>query len=455
MAKKLKTTVGLGGVGVSQSNAGPADINTNVRAGVGLTGPTAGVSASRGDVGVSVGAGLTGVTPSVQIGRGAAARTGGQLGNLAGSPFGAPGTVIGSTVGSTIGSVVDSVTGSRYRKEHTARQGVLDSYGELGLFGADGQLVNPDGSVFNLSDSGGSNKHSWKDQTRRVKDGGGDELFQFETDYTNDMDYFASMGGITLSRILAGNTNKAVDQAGSALGNATLGSVGYGADFTQQNFNTVAKNQRAAFAKAGIQSKDDFLALANKAFSEGRIKDTDYVAAQQVAKTVFDEDFSTATALMAGRWKGLDTAAKTPSGSHQDERHNSHHMAPYITAEEATLAATPIGGWPQVKDQSSRSVWPAAIAGVMGGIGVYNRYQQRASKQPNQDGQSLFGQALSGAIRLGENIFGGGSDTPEMSFPDMDTADTGFYETPIDGWDGDAPITTDTSSDTSWLDGLF
>lgn len=131
----------------------------------------------------------------------------------------------------------------------------------------------------------------------------------WDVDYTNDMDYAASMGGIALSRLLNGGTGKAIDQMGGQLTNAVLGSVGNGKEMSKGNFDTVMGNLRGVYSQAGIKSKSDMYALANQAYAEKRIDDFQLIQMHQAANMMYDRNgYDTAQKLMDGRWRGLEVA---------------------------------------------------------------------------------------------------------------------------------------------------
>lgn len=303
---------------------------------------TGGASIQTGEVKYSVsGNPATGtVAPTVQIGEGQGASLGAQGGGAVGSIFGPVGSGVGSAVGSAIGNQIDNLTGgnSQAQKETKDRKSV---YGNLNHLWDGGKFTFPDGSTFDYNSDG---EHAWKNPSKRVN-GVDRNLFSYETDYTNDLDYLSGMAGITLSRLLNGGSNKAIDQAGNLLGNSFLGKTGYGADFNQDNFNSVMTNARSHFGKAGIQNKEEMLGLINKAYADKRINDTDHVAMQQAAALVFDNDFGKAAHLVSGRWQGLGTAGKTPTGSSSEgSRQNrpGRIYSPVISPEEAMLSVQPL-----------------------------------------------------------------------------------------------------------------
>lgn len=341
---------------------------------IGLGGPRAGVDAStevggNSQASVSVGvnplSGGVGVTPRLRIGDSPNAQLGSSIGGTAGaavgSTFGPAGAMVGSAMGSAAGSIAaskprialaaaDPITGgalaladkigisNRGDKGSDKRAALFSAFRDAGLIGADYESTQPDGTTFKLDDN---TTHSWKNPGQRVDNLGERDLYGYEIDYTNDMDYVSGMAGITLSRMLSGGTGKNIDQAGNSLGNAFLGSVGFGNELTQKNFNTVMSNARAQYAKVGVKSKEDALTLANQMYAESRLNDFDYGVAQQTASLVFDQDFGLAQQLMGGRWNGVKTAGKTPDASERKEPDTTTVHSPKISAQEAMASVRP------------------------------------------------------------------------------------------------------------------
>lgn len=432
----------------------PFGVSTQGPGGTGISAGPGGVSISKpsiaqiGDVKVNAGVGIgpSGVKPgaTVQIGDspGAAqgSNVGGTAGSLAGAAVGGPvGALAGSVGGSAVGSAVgDLFSGNtQAQKETKARDSVFSSFNDGGLLD-DHKLTNPDGSVWDVK---GDRNHDWKYGDKKVNDIGERQLFSYEADYTNDLDYLGSMAGITLSRLFAGGKGKGVDQAGNSLGNAFLGKLGYGADFTKENFAVVTNNARAAYGRAGIQSKDDLLALANKAFSEGRINDSDYGVTQQVAGLVFDDNFSLGQQLMAGRWDGLKTASKTPTsgaaqtGDAQPANRPGRIYSPVISPEEALLSVKPFfdfykANYPVRKPSSSLKNGATAaqiIGGVTAGAGLYNTVNKATNS-----GLGDFITGLGSGVRgLYDDIFGGedgGFTPPETPDVTLDEGGSGILD---------------------------
>lgn len=234
------------------------------------------------------------------------------------------GAVLGAAAPWVYGGIIAaSILGNAVKTGKSADQGARDSVREYfqqnGLTDDDFNVTLADGNKFNIGVDGHGGYHQFAHPELRTeahsKDG---HLNAWDIDYTNDLDYAAGMGGITLSRLTTGGTGKAIDQVGSQLGNASLSTVGYGKDFSAQNFGAVQQNLRAMYAQNGIKSKTDGYQLANQAFAEGRINESDHAAALQSMDMIFNNDgYQTAQKLMAGRWRGIEVAstfepAKTP-----------------------------------------------------------------------------------------------------------------------------------------------
>lgn len=435
---------GSGGFSAGNPNlSGSASFNPfQGSVGVGAQGGSGDVHAGVG-VGFKPSQGTFGVSPTITIGHGQNAQVGGAIGGAAGTAIGAgllgpPGAIAGSAIGSAIGSTVGSLTGNlfgsdKYKKEHKQRDSVVNSFKQHGIFDADGSLQLPDGSTFIVGQPGTEGQHGWKNPQKRVDKEGDRPLFNFETDYTNDMDYVASMAGTTLSRLVSGGKNKAVDQTGQQLGNAFLGKVGYGADLNNDNFSSVMTNARATYAKSGIETKEDLLALANKAFSEGRINDADYAVAQQTAGLVFDNNYNSAQSLMSGRWKGVSTASESPANANPQGQSRSHgSRSPIVSPEEALLSLKPFFDmarqmYPIKRTGSHAGVNIAQGVGlVTSGIGIYNALN-------NATGGGIGDALGSGASAIGDLL--GLTDAPsELAPVDGGTSDVPDYTLP-----GDSP----------------
>lgn len=197
-------------------------------------------------------------------------------------------------------------------QDQMARDKVRGAFKQIGLVDDQFQITLADGKKADLGTDGKGGKHEFRFPDKVPAGAEKRSLNAYDVDYTNDLDYAASMGAGALTRLLMGGKGTSIDQVGGQLANAVISSVGFGQDMTEENFDTVMTNMRAVYAQSGVKSKEDMYALANEAFSQGRLSEFDYIQAKQSAEMIFGEaGFDTAATLMEGRWKGLETAAQT------------------------------------------------------------------------------------------------------------------------------------------------
>lgn len=222
------------------------------------------------------------------------------------------------------GAIVGGSVKTGKHKDQVGRDRVRDFYQKNGLADKDYQVSLADGSTFDIGIDGSGGRHEvahpellTKQDAGRAKKG----LSAYDVDYTNDLDYSSALAGISLSRLLAGGKAKNVDQLGSQLANAGLGNVGYGKEFTPENFEKVMANQRAFFAKAGIKDKAEAFLLAEQGYKEGRWDDFDYAGMIQSFNMMYDKNgYSQAQKLMGGRFKGIDVAQNSNPGPGDTEK---------------------------------------------------------------------------------------------------------------------------------------
>lgn len=210
--------------------------------------------------------------------------------------------------------------------DQQSRDYVRRFFSATGLTGKDNTIKLADGTIADLGIDGHGGKHDFKygdkiasaDSSRQ----GTGTLNAYDTDYTNDLDYFSGTAGITLSRLLTGQNSSEVKQVGSQIGNAALGKVGYGQDMTPDNFNSVMNNMKSIYANRGITSKEGAFALTNKLYGDHKINDSELVQMQTSINMVFDNDFKSANNLAAGRFKGIELAMQA----------NNKDAPPVVTA---------------------------------------------------------------------------------------------------------------------------
>lgn len=214
-----------------------------------------------------------------------------------------------------VNAKIIGATGGGKSDVQSSRDDVRSTFKNVGLADDSYQVTLADGTKADIGTDGHGGSHSVTnsqalspDQQGKVK-----SLSSYDLDYTNDLDYAAGLGGITLSRLTNGKVSTGVDQVGSQLANASLKSVGFNQPLNPQTYATTMQNMRGFYAQAGIKSKGDGYQLANQAYSEGRLNETQLTSAHQSLDLVFDNNsFGAARNLMQGRQAGVQAASKLP-----------------------------------------------------------------------------------------------------------------------------------------------
>ena len=225
------------------------------------------------------------------------------------NPYLLAGVVAFSLASSMIktGKEEHQVTRDAYRSDLQQRGMLDDKY----------QITLADGSQFDMGQDGSTGIHQATRPDQLTKGGDG-PMHSYDVDYTNDLDYATSMGCITLSRLMYGGAGRDTDSIGGQLTNAAISSVGYNQEMTPENYAKSMENTRAFYAQGGIKSADDAKQLANMAFAEGRMDATEHATALQAIDLVYNPNsYSKAQQLMAGRWRGIETAAQSPTPDKQ------------------------------------------------------------------------------------------------------------------------------------------
>lgn len=195
--------------------------------------------------------------------------------------------------------------------DQKARDGVLSHLVDRGVVGKDYTMQLPDGTVMDLGIDGHGNLHTVKnpDLVKDKSRAGENKLSWWDTDYTNDLDFWSGTAGTTLMRLMAGGKNKASDQVGGKIGNGAIAGIGFGQEFTPDNFNRWRDNMRSVYSQFGVKSKADGFQLVNQMFAENRIDESDAVSMHQVLNILYDDNgYNTAQALSAGRHRGMEVA---------------------------------------------------------------------------------------------------------------------------------------------------
>lgn len=355
---------------------------SNIISAQGATGPGSLLDTAAGVSGVALGAkqvydnwGTGGKTGALNGALGGAAMVGGLVALGASNPYILAGIVAYSALGGSIKqskgeqntSLVAtnpilgpqaliaekalSLFGDGKSGDQQGRDQIRSVFQRAGLSNDNHDITLADGSKANIGIDGHGGSHSVTNPELLVNGqqsrSGAGKLNSWDTDYTNDLDYAAGMGGSTLSQLLNGGVGKPISQLGGQLGNAFLKNVGYGKSFTPENFNAVTANIRSAFAQSGIKSKADAYQLSNQGFAEGRFNATQLVTMQQAINMAFDKDgYSTAQKLMQGRFRGIEIAA---SGQAPPDTSNVHTLPLETNLPRAQIDSTlqKIAGRPQ------------------------------------------------------------------------------------------------------------
>lgn len=164
----------------------------------------------------------------------------------------------------------------------------------------------------------------------------------FDIDLDSDMDFFAGTAGIALNRILMGGDGQghmaAIDQTGAQIGNAILsGTVGFGADMTKENFETVKKELLGQYSKAGIGTKEDYYAVVNELAAQKRITEEQQISMHQIANMMYDKDgYELSQKLYNHRQQAVDAI--------KEQAQDASNTASAVTGQETDGAQFPNDG---------------------------------------------------------------------------------------------------------------
>lgn len=130
--------------------------------------------------------------------------------------------------------------------------------------------------------------------------------------YSQEVNYFATLAGVVISRLIEGGKSEETDEKGKAYGIAILNGVTGANKINDQNFPLIATSIRALYSHLGIKSKADAYQLSNQAYYANRLNEMDLVATQQVLNMVYDKDgLPKFLNILAGRFYGLHAAITT------------------------------------------------------------------------------------------------------------------------------------------------
>ena len=128
-----------------------------------------------------------------------------------------------------------------------------------------------------------------------------------EDKYGTSMDQVISMAAVSLGRVVSGSKDEKNDNKYADM----FSELRTGGEFSKDTFNSSVKTIKAAYARNGISNKETAYQLANQAYSEGRLNETDLVAIQNTFNMVYDETGANlAQRLLTGRNKSVELINK-------------------------------------------------------------------------------------------------------------------------------------------------
>lgn len=121
-----------------------------------------------------------------------------------------------------------------------------------------------------------------------------------------DLGYVSALAGVSLQRLVKGGSSKAIDLKG-------LEEIEDGV-YDEDSHNKAMKAMTGKFAQHGISSKEAGYQLANQAYAEDRLNETQHVAAQKALDLVFDDNsYVLGQKLLTGRGKAQSLTEKRRS----------------------------------------------------------------------------------------------------------------------------------------------
>lgn len=260
---------------------------------------------------------------------------------IAGGPVGwvAGAAIIASGV--ALGSVKTGKDDEQYRRDEV--RSIMKNHAGLTDSPESFTITMPDGSVADIG-------VDTRDHTRRVTnpDAVGDNKYYTEdglqshdVDYTNDLDMVTSLPATALTQLLMGEQEKRTIQMGGQLTNAALGTVGFNADMSEENFNHVMQNLRSLYAKSGVTSKEGMMEIIAAAEESGKFDATAILRMRQSANLLYDEDaYDTAQQLMIGRQRGVEVGQEIANAQNGPEEILDKPPASTVDAGAAVAAVS-------------------------------------------------------------------------------------------------------------------
>lgn len=271
-------------------------------------------------------AGMSAGAGAASLGIGAAVL----MGTSIGSSIPIIGTIIGAAVGAVVGVVSGSINTGNSKEKH-ARDNWRATYGQIGVFSrapktegsshhtyamqlADGRWydVGHDGSGSRATFINGEVKQianpdrlSEDDRHRMVNDKTGSvrAVLPYNVDYTNDLDVVGNMMLAGMIVPIGGTYQKERSaEVPQMLGYMTNGiTSNCGRDFSIKNYQIMADNAKALYAKIGITNKTQMVNSMGEAYLYGQISYQDYMSSLTAANLMYDENgYQQAQAMIAG-----------------------------------------------------------------------------------------------------------------------------------------------------------
>ena len=232
------------------------------------------------------------------------------LGATIGSVIPVVGTIIGAAVGAVVGVVTTSGKFGHSREQahrdmmrRTIQQSNIIQRAENHHFYyvlADGQYYNVgiDGSSGRAMDINAKTKtfyhpellQAGKDQEHANKLKG--EMLPYDIDYTNNLDFTASVLARPLIILgMGGSNNRDQQEYEQMLGyltNATTSNMGR--EFTADNFEKMRGNIIAGIQRTGISNKSQLVDSISYLYLRGKVTKTDFNKAKMAANLIYDNN---------------------------------------------------------------------------------------------------------------------------------------------------------------------
>lgn len=152
---------------------------------------------------------------------------------------------------------------------------------------------------------------------------------------SNVNEYFASLAGIALARLVSGKKDYKSDSEGAKIGVSVNSN-------TPADFAKLQVTLRGLYASFRVSSKGEAYQLSNQAYSERRINESDLTAMHEVFDILYSETgLAAAQKLMSGKDKGIEIASdkSAPPRNAMIEYESSKEVSRPIPALETDVRA--------------------------------------------------------------------------------------------------------------------